>query len=171
MYKLSVEFSTLPELASFVSKMGGDVIKAEVEVKPEDKVVEEKPKRSRSSKKTEEVEVVAETPSVGPVATPAITQPSHKPDVTVVQQEEPKASTPVIDRHAHNQTCIALINQMKNSGQHESVIQQLVLDTFAVVGCPAGSKITTISDEHMVKFLPALSAKVSALTQAPANFI
>jgi hypothetical protein len=122
MFKLSVEFKSLTDLAGFVNKMGGEVLTATIShdqpLSQEAKEAkEEKAKKSRA-KKEEKVEApavdlgtmpaqqvgAAPFPEVaaptsfapGSLGAPAVAQPTHIPHVAPVQPAAPAPSAPVI---------------------------------------------------------------------------
>jgi hypothetical protein len=158
MFKLSVEFETIKELSEFVQKMGGDVISSDITV---ESATPSKGKGKGKGKTAAQVEEVAEVkvdPFLGEQA-PAATQPT-------VQQEQPVASAPVvneapvtqaapvvqINRAQYNEASIALVQKLKAAQLPDESLVQLMQSTFAYAGCPAGSKITTITDAQMLSF-------------------
>jgi len=142
MYKLTVEFKTNQELADFVVKIGG--VTPDMNVKHIMPVVTEPanvevPKEKKPAKKKETIVHKEETIEVPPVI------------------ETPKAAPVVVDRDAIIAKSTAIIQGLQKTMQGAGIaaaLAQIYVDT----DCPAGTKISQLSDEELSRFFPAFSA-------------
>jgi hypothetical protein len=178
-FRLTIDVDTAQELAELAAKLGAQVINAQVDAIPEkiEAAPEVKPaakKKAAPAVKAEVVETQAAPILAGPFlnGAPAVTQPA-------VQQAAPLAAAPVaeiaIDREKYNTVSVQVLNDLKAAlvahGKTDADAMNVVLETFAEVGVPAGNRITTMPDALMINFLPAFQKKALGIINAVPSLV
>lgn len=151
MYKLTVELKDNQELMDFVIKLGGLPSSAKVVETPVivPEVVEEKPKKA--AKEPKAVKAVQETVAAAQV-----------------QEELPPVipSLPAFDRDgaiAKATETIKTLNQSMSGPE----IAKILADVYVKAECPAGTKISLLSDEQLQRFMPQFLSRVAAGNKSP----
>lgn len=176
MYKLSIEFKTIEDLASFVQKNSGSVIGSVVEKAAEITEVEaqpipvEKKEKKTKAKKNDHAEVMEEVPS--PFAQAQVQASVRQAVQAPVQQ------APAFDRAGAIAKATELVNKLKSTGLPDDQIMPNVHMVFDQVGCDRSLRISQLDDSSLSKFLPAFEhmvntkfAQASAPQQPTASFI
>ncbi len=149
MYRLSIEFKNLEELTSFVVRQGNgeSVTAAKIDVVPAAKVEEVKPEVKLEVK-----------------AAPA-KKAVEKKAVEVVVPEPVKAEVviPAIDRAAYIAKATSLVATLKTTGLADDQLMPKVHEVYAQANCPLNLRISQLSDEQLISFLPLFEAKVASI--------
>lgn len=105
----------------------------------------------------------ATTPAPAPAPAPVV--PAAQP-MNTVAPAQPAPVSP--QRQQWNDACVALVNQLGSLGLPDAQLAKTMQDSFAEAGCPAGSRIGSITDQQITQFYPILNRNVNALAAAKA---
>jgi hypothetical protein len=153
MYKLTIEFKTIKELAEFVKTndcTGASLDNEHTEVK-EAKTSKPAPARA---KKSEPVEEAVAMPPV--IETPVVKAPA--------KQAAPSIGKPALIAQAQE-----LIGKLKASGIAETQIMPTIKLAYSTAGIPVGQKIGELDEVSLVKFMPIFESAVNSIISGTAH--
>jgi hypothetical protein len=140
MYKLTVEFKNNEELAAFVIKLGGLPAQADVKhiqpvvVEQESQPVEQVKEEPKKEKKIKKKETIV--------------------DQGVEVEVPPVIEKPAIDRDAVIKIVTQSIKDLTDLGLQGADIAAALADIYVKTGCPAGVKISMLTDDQLEQFFP-----------------
>lgn len=184
--KLTIEIKSHSDLLDVASRLGDKVTSGVLEnakvaapavpsanAEVMEKTPAQKAAETRAAKAAAKAAQPPEAPSIpthGPSA------PAYVPDIQPTAPVAPAPVAPVApapvaapaqvspQRQQYNEAAIYWVNALKAvPGITNDKVVGTMLAAFAQVGCPQGAKITTITDEEMVRFYPVFEAAVKTV--------
>lgn len=161
MYKLTIEVESHEELIEVVQRLGDHATGGELQAGSATTEKPARPSRSRGKKTTTSTaETMEDVPSKFAAQAPVT---AHVPQAAAPQAAP---ATPGIDRSAYLQRATELVGILKSAGVQDEQVMPQIHQVMAQAGCPTNVKVSGLSDDQLVHFLPAFERKVQELVQA-----